>query len=270
MVDVFATIVARQLSSTTRLNLRKPARFEASAAAGVHRASRLETVRSATPSSLPNASDVSDDAMASLHGPPPDNAPLTRPESSGDLPVGEQNDEATPSPDHVPARVRQDPQLSQPPAQSTVGINRDDQQPRASLPAPIHVTDRPEQREPAADDRPEVTAGDRPRKQLSARELLQRHFAPALVAAGHLTPQEARRLEPVPTAGPLPPMRPNRRSVRLDPVDLPASGDVHVHIDRVEIGAPPAPKQEATHTPEPPRIDHSAYLERQVRRSQER
>jgi hypothetical protein len=87
-------------------------------------------------------------------------------------------------------------------------------------------------------------------------ELLREHLAPALVARGALSARAAERLA----------------AVGLEPIEVPAGGDVHVHIGRVELRQPAAPVPPA---PEPPRtgdragdgrVDHADYLTRQRRR----
>jgi cell division septation protein DedD len=88
-------------------------------------------------------------------------------------------------------------------------------------------------------------------------ELLRQHLAPALVDRGALSAEDAARLT----------------AVGLDPIEVPAGGDVHVHLGHVEVvqQAPALPK------PEPPRsaagsparadrVDHADYLARQQRR----
>ncbi|MDO8152627.1 hypothetical protein [Isoptericola sp. b408] len=88
-----------------------------------------------------------------------------------------------------------------------------------------------------------------PGRPLDPEELLRDHVAPALVARGTLTSDEAARL--VPGTSELPQV---------------PSGEVHVHIDRVEVRRPwpaPAPISGAA---EPRPVDHADYLARQRRR----
>lgn len=109
---------------------------------------------------------------------------------------------------------------------------------------------------------------------IPAAELLADHIAPALVAARALTRREAARLVPVPP-GEGRRRRPDGRTpVGLGPVEVPAAGDVHVHIDRLEVirEAPPASPGPAPAVPPRPAAaapsgaGHAEYLARQRRR----
>lgn len=101
---------------------------------------------------------------------------------------------------------------------------------------------------------------------MPAEDVVALHIAPAVVAEGALTAREADRLRPVPregrrdvvrrAGGPIP--------VGLDAVTIPTGGDVHVHIDRIDVHreAPPQPAPAVAQ----PKTDHAAYLARQAAR----
>ncbi len=94
-------------------------------------------------------------------------------------------------------------------------------------------------------------------RSLEPEELLREHVVPALAAQGTLRAAAAAdRLA----------------AVGLEHIEVPTGGDVHVHIERVELRQPVAP---ARPEPEPShagdragndRVDHADYLARQQRR----
>jgi hypothetical protein len=106
---------------------------------------------------------------------------------------------------------------------------------------------------------------------VSADRLVTEHLAAALVEARALTRREADRLAVVPTTAPgRADLRTDGRpTVRLDdPAGVrDARGDVHVHIDRIDVHRAPEPPRAA---PVPDRAhrhpDHAAYLDKQDRR----
>lgn len=105
---------------------------------------------------------------------------------------------------------------------------------------------------------------------VTAAELLADHIAPALVDARMLHPREAAGLVAVPRGDEGRPRRDGRTPVGLDPVEAPGSGEVHVHIDRIEISreAPVAPAAPAAAAPatRAAASPHDDYLTRQRRR----
>ncbi|GAA1857191.1 hypothetical protein [Myceligenerans crystallogenes] len=112
--------------------------------------------------------------------------------------------------------------------------------------------------EPASDTGVRDPGSPPATRTIDPAELLARYVAPALVEAGAVTRREADRLVAVPSG------RRNRRAheVGLDQLDVPAAGDVHVHIDRLEVrrDEPAAPPQAPAG---PPQVDHADYLDRQ-------
>ncbi|MGW5241056.1 hypothetical protein ACWEOW_19155 [Monashia sp. NPDC004114] len=104
---------------------------------------------------------------------------------------------------------------------------------------------------------------------ISPGALLADHLAPALVESGALTEAEVARLVAVPMRDRGRPRHDGRTSVGIDPVEVPAAAEVHLHIDRLEVRRPPAPPPPAPATREPAGarpVDHTAYLDRQRRR----
>ncbi len=97
---------------------------------------------------------------------------------------------------------------------------------------------------------------------LEPAELLTEHIAPMLVETRALTQQEAERLVAVPPAQAHDARTDGLNPVALQPVEVPASGDVHVHIDRLEIRRNAAPAPAPTAAPRKP-VDHGEYLARQ-------
>ena len=298
MADVFANIMARQLGSTPRLSLRRPARFEAAPAPT---RSSLHIPESPSPS-REHEQDTEAEAESgaiqpqlrrsgtALEGPvagrsaSPGDQQILQPEptlgitaSAVAAPLGVRNPsvqqqtiaEADRLPDAGPVAPAE-------PERSGLSVRPTHVREPAMNPPAYVASDLPDSAAPGMtppqNDR--ATPQQFSPRQLSAQELLQRHFAPALVAAGHLSQAEARRLVPVPADQPLPRARPGQLPVRLDPVDLPEQtgrrGDVHVHIDHVEITRPAAPAQATPHpTPtQTTKVDHTAYLKRQARRTQ--
>ena len=102
--------------------------------------------------------------------------------------------------------------------------------------------------------------------------LLADHLGPALVEAGALTESEVARLVAVAPGDRDRPRRDGRTPVTIEPVEVPATGEVHLHIDHLEVRRPPAqptppPPGRATREPAGSRaVDHTAYLDRQRRR----
>ncbi|GEL97437.1 hypothetical protein [Cellulomonas terrae] len=148
-------------------------------------------------------------------------------------------------------------------------------------PAAAATEPRPVPAEP--DDDPGETSATTPRGPAGARDqtveipprpgsrtvpaaLLLERLAPALLDARALTRRETERLVVVPTTTPRRARPDGRGQVRLDDVRV-GAGEVHVHVDRIEVSREPAP------VPAPPRpaapspaIDHAAYLAREDRR----
>lgn len=91
---------------------------------------------------------------------------------------------------------------------------------------------------------------------MSAPELLRGHVAPVLEARGLLRAGDDATLT----------------SVGLDPLEVPADGDVHVHLGHVEVvqqvAAAPAPEPSRPEAVDRgrERVDHADYLARQQRR----
>ncbi|WP_404390526.1 hypothetical protein [Humibacillus xanthopallidus] len=102
--------------------------------------------------------------------------------------------------------------------------------------------------------------------------VLTEHLGPALVEAGALTDTEVARLVAVAPADRDRPRRDGRTPVAIEPVEVPATAEVHLHIDHLEVRRPPAPQASspsarATREPAGSRpVDHTAYLDRQRRR----
>ncbi|WP_273652332.1 hypothetical protein [Cellulomonas fimi] len=106
---------------------------------------------------------------------------------------------------------------------------------------------------------------------VTADRLVSEHLAAALVEARALTRREADRLVVVPTTAPgrADVRGDGRATVRLD--DLAGvrdgHGDVHVHIDRIDVHRAPEPPRAAPVPDRAPRHpDHAAYLDKQDRR----
>lgn len=165
----------------------------------------------------------------------------------------------------VPARREAERDLAVPPADQVPGLQRE---PSASGSPPSRPA-----RQPTGEDRLQVEVRPPPdplrvraRRTdpapapgsaghvVSAEELLRDHVAPALAAQGAVSLRAAEHLT----------------ARGLDQVEVPAGGDVHVHIGTVELRQPEttAPRvpepTEAGRTPD--RVDHRDYLERQQRR----
>lgn len=122
--------------------------------------------------------------------------------------------------------------------------------------------------EPIAEVRTESSAERSTGVRTVSRDELLAHLAPALAADGALSRHEAGRLVAVPsrsTRGDVQ-RRPGRPTVGLDPVDVPAQGEVHLHIDRVDVHRPDPQPAPAPRSPAPARDDHTAYLARQESR----
>ena len=107
---------------------------------------------------------------------------------------------------------------------------------------------------------------------IAPETLLADHLGPALVEAGALTESEVARLVAVAPGDRDRPRRDGRTPVTIEPVEVPATGEVHLHIDHLEVRRPPAqpappPPGRATREPAGSRaVDHTAYLDRQRRR----
>ena len=108
---------------------------------------------------------------------------------------------------------------------------------------------------------------------IAPASLLADHLSPALVEAGGLTDAEVARLVAVAPADRDRPRRDGRTPVVIEPVEVPATAEVHLHIDHLEVRRPPAPQaspppsSRATREPAGSRpVDHTAYLDRQRRR----
>ncbi len=102
--------------------------------------------------------------------------------------------------------------------------------------------------------------------------LLADHLGPALVEAGALTEAEVARLVAVAPGDRERARRDGRTPIAIEPLEVPATAEVHLHIDHLEVRRPPAqppvqPQARATREPEGSRpVDHTAYLDRQRRR----
>jgi hypothetical protein len=107
---------------------------------------------------------------------------------------------------------------------------------------------------------------------IAPETLLADHLGPALVEAGALTESEVARLVAVAPEDRDRPRRDGLTPVTIEPVEVPATGEVHLHIDHLEVRRPPAqpappPPARATREPAGSRaVDHTAYLDRQRRR----
>ncbi|HET7799479.1 MAG TPA: hypothetical protein VFL38_03600 [Humibacillus xanthopallidus] len=101
--------------------------------------------------------------------------------------------------------------------------------------------------------------------------LLADHLGPALVEAGALTEAEVARLVAVPLRDRDRARHDGRTPVAIDPVEVPATAEVHLHIDRLDVRRPPAPQPPAARAAREPAgsrpVDHTAYLDRQRRRT---
>ncbi|KQR15993.1 hypothetical protein [Cellulomonas sp. Leaf334] len=139
-------------------------------------------------------------------------------------------------------------------------------------PAPDRPGDDPGETTPTASrgaDRPrreEAAATGQPGSRTVPAALLLDQLAPALLDARALTRREAERLVAVPTTSPRRVRPDGRGQVRLDDVRV-GAGEVHVHVDRIEVSREPAPvPAPARPAASSPAIDHAAYLARQDRR----
>jgi hypothetical protein len=135
----------------------------------------------------------------------------------------------------------------------------------ASTPGPAPAADRPATARAAAEVRvrprlqpspPTAATPARTVRTVPAEQLLRQRLAPALVDRGVV---DRRTADGLVAAG-------------LEPVDVPVGGDVHVHIDRVEVRQQPvvpprgAPEPGADGPRDGARVDHADYLARQQRR----
>ncbi len=136
------------------------------------------------------------------------------------------------------------------PADVAIGVEVTDARTPGARPAHADLHARP--RPPWQD----LTAPTPPARTVPAEELLREYLAPALVARGELSAQEAARL----TA-----------AEGLDPIGMPAGGDVHVHLGQVVIQQAIPPESESSRpagpdAARPDLVDHADYLARQRRR----
>ncbi len=98
---------------------------------------------------------------------------------------------------------------------------------------------------------------------MTPETFLRDHLGPALAHLGAIGERDRHALVPMPTAAPAAPIRDGAVAVGVDPVEVPAGGEVHVHIGRVEVTrAQPGPAPAAPRSPRPT-PDHAAYLARQ-------
>jgi hypothetical protein len=109
------------------------------------------------------------------------------------------------------------------------------------------------------------------RRIITPEALLADHLGPALVEAGALTEAEVARLVAVPPRDRDRPRHDGRTPVAVDPVEVPATAEVHLHIDHLEVRRPPAPQPAGSRAAREPAgsrpVDHTAYLDRQRRRT---
>ncbi len=256
MADVFERITARTTSPGPTLRTRPSARFED------HRATRPSTggdavdagprvVRRAT-TDRPAERVASEQAVQSQPPQPTEvvenphvESRRTEPESIAPPPMP-----AAPTPAPF-----QDGTAPEPPAhQRETVIEQPAAAPQPETPAPTTLPPHA-----ATQDTPSPTTVART---VDPATLLADHIAPALVTARAVTPGQAQRLLAVPRKE-----QDRRRTdllvpVGIDPVEIPAEGDIHVHIDRIIVRPEPAAAQ-----PPPPRpVDHSDYLARQRQR----
>lgn len=109
------------------------------------------------------------------------------------------------------------------------------------------------------------------RRTITPEALLADHFGPALVDAGALTEAEVARLVAVPARDRDRPRHDGRTPVAIDPVEVPATAEVHLHIDHLEVRRPPGPQPPGSRAAREPAgarpVDHTAYLDRQRRRT---
>jgi hypothetical protein len=114
---------------------------------------------------------------------------------------------------------------------------------------------------PATGAEPNATAAAG--RVLPPEMFLRDHLGPALARLGAIAERELPALVPISADAPGRPPRAGAIAVGVDPVELPAGAEVHVHIERVQIvREQPAPSSAA---PNPGRgaPDHAAYLARQ-------
>lgn len=101
--------------------------------------------------------------------------------------------------------------------------------------------------------------------------LLADHLGPALVESGALTEAEVARLVAVPRRDRDRPRHDGRTPVALEALEVPAGAELHLHIDHLEVRRPPAAQPPASRAAREPAgsrpVDHTAYLDRQRRRS---
>jgi hypothetical protein len=109
------------------------------------------------------------------------------------------------------------------------------------------------------------------RRIITPEMLLVDHLGPALVDAGALTEAEVARLVAVPARDRDRPRHDGRTPVGIDPVEVPATAEVHLHIDHLDVRRPPAPQPPSPRAAREPAgsrpVDHTAYLDRQRRRT---
>ena len=286
MSDVFQRLTDRATGSSPGLSLRRPARFEVRSGQqvpGLLEGSRDPDVAVLARSDADRKADSFAESDSQSSTRPGRQQGRQFPSSGRRVPVPPASDGAHPqtNPSSRPATPATPPVRTEHHAEGRPGDaepHRPAAQPAPSAPMPSAASDsrRPDPVRPrlrrAAPDAPEPVPAARaaaltsppPADVLPADELLSEHVAPALADRGAVTRAEAAHLVAVgvgdlsrPTAGRIP--------VRLDPLDLPAGREVHVHIDRIDVSTPgpPAPAP----APAPARVDHAAYLDRQARRS---
>lgn len=107
-----------------------------------------------------------------------------------------------------------------------------------------------------------VTARAGGTRLITADEVLAEHVVPALVRRRALTSREAAQLIAVPPDQARRRRMDGRTPVGLDPVEVPNTGEVHLHIDRLEI-RPGTPPEEPAAPPTAPDHGHTDYLTRQ-------
>lgn len=187
----------------------------------------------------------------------------------------------TPAPEPVavhPPTTRVPPRPEQPRTETAPAPVRADTppvRPVAASTEPMPVPDRPVDdlgETPSttphgpAEPRHEAAVPPQPAPRTVPAALLLDQLAPALLDARALTRREVERLVVVPTASPRRARPDGRGQVRLDDVRV-GAGEVHVHVDRIEVSREPAPvPAPARPAASTPAIDHAAYLAREDRR----
>ena len=305
MSDVFDRLVARATQRTPVLVARRPSRFEPSStgmgspalpAADVDSrgandtAPRTGEILSATSESQRRATPSPSDPERD-RGPVgdwPQRAASTAARSAASSPariVVSPPTRPELGADPHPAETR--PATAWPPAAHRSGTRA----PRAEhRPAAADALRAPAMASPAQGPNPALAAERDPRRAtreslarndsrtptsrtIAPATLLAEHLGPALVEARALTEAEVARLVAVAPEDRDRTRRDGRTPIAIEPVEVPVTAEVHLHIDHLEVRRPPAqppaqlPPARATREPAGSRpVDHAAYLDRQRRR----